>query len=190
LEPNALQHAFEFTCLGARPSVVAAILQGYRSTEVIAICREYAAQQGITLPKGPLAADDARATLATVTRRMHLSGAISLYARATSAGVSEPEALRHSYNAYKNRLAWHLRKTDQFVGFERFYVTVRSFVEARLRLQMCLKCKAQFLISENPGVRRDCPFCHYLARGMFSAQLHSNAPATGHGRLRRVINAV
>lgn len=189
LEPKALEDALIFTRMGARPSVVSSILQGYRSTEVEKVCRSYAADQELLLPKGPLPADDARVTLGTISRRIHLSGAISLYERLVTNGGSEVEALKRSYQAYEG-LAWHLRDTDQFVSFERFYVAVRSFVGQLLKLQPCMKCSTQFLVSENPEVRRDCPFCYHRSRGLFKGRLEADTSAPMEGRpLRAVLRA-
>ena len=162
-DPEALEHVLALTRLGARPDLVAILMRGYRSTEVVKVCREYASCHSIALPKGPLAADDARVTLATSGRRMYLSGALALYERSVQEGMSRVQALRRRYAAYVG-LADEHRGTEQFVSFERYYVTVRAFEQGRLSFLGCLHCSTRFLVSDNPEVRRDCPFCPQLQR--------------------------
>jgi hypothetical protein len=167
-DPEHLQLCIQFVCLGARPGVVASILQGFRSTEVEKIARDYARQMGLSLPKGPMAADDARVTLATLTRRMHMAGAISAYLRALNNGVSEAKSLLVGYKTYQ-RTAFHLRRNpDQYVTFERFHAACRSFAELRLKMRACGQCDSDFIVSDNPQVPRDCPFCAARKKGLLN----------------------
>lgn len=181
-DPQALEEVLALTRLGARPDVVVLLMRGYRSTEVVKVCREYAARQSIALPKGPLASDGARVTLATSARRMYLSGALALHERSVREGMSRVQALLRSYAAYMS-LAEEQRGTEQFVSFERYYVTVRSLEQGRLGFANCFQCSTRFLVSDNPEVRRDCPFCPQLQR-LFRRSVAARQARSGGGRLQ------
>lgn len=181
-DPQALEEVLALTRLGARPDVVVLLMRGYRSTEVVKVCREYAARQAIALPKGPLAADDARETLTTSARRTYLSGALALHERSIREGMSPVQALLRSYAAYA-ALAEEHRGTEQFVGFERYYVTVRALEQGRLSFANCFQCSTRYLVSDNPEVRRDCPFCPQLQR-LFRKSAAARQSGVGAGRLQ------
>lgn len=156
-DPVALDNAYYFTRAGARRQVVAAIMSTFDPTEVTKACSAYASQWRIKSSLGP--EGEERVTLYTVLKRRHLAAAMCVYESALKLGLPEVEALRRAYERYEE-LAQHVRsQPKQYVNFERFYALTRSYSESTLKITSCKECQSRYLLSDDPVVPRECPFC-------------------------------
>ena len=170
LDQQAVCKVIEFVKLGARLEVIWAILPDFKFGDVKNLVRQYTSIAQVSTAKGPLPTDDARNSLSTVSRRIHLSAALALYDRCIHNGVGEADALLIGFRAYA-RVAQMSHQGEQ-ITFERFYILARALVENRLKLQICGECSSQYVVSEAPDVSRACPFCAAAKR-----RLHAFKPA-------------
>lgn len=185
IHPTELDQAFEMTRLGARPAVISGILVGFRPTEVEKVVRAYAGAHSLRLPTGPMPLGDAVAMLNCVSRRVLLSVCVLAFERLVSGGADEVTALLTAYRRYTD-LARHLKGSDQYVSFERFWSTVRGYQMHTLKFMRCSPCSGSFLVSDNPSANRKCPFCHMRKTGLFKLPaLPPQSEATDSARLPR-----
>lgn len=167
LEPRALETAFRLTGLGARPTVVAALLNEFDADKVADLCRNYARHHSLASRKGPM--PDYRLT--RISQRIFASAGVSLFKRLHAAGESRVEAMLQSYLQYL-RLTAHLRDTPDQLSFDRFYTVVRAFETQDLKMRSCGDCGSEYLVAVDGSMRPGCVFCDVkmrsLARPRFS----------------------
>ena len=166
LEPRALETAFRVTGLGARPTVVAALLNEFDADKVADLCRTYAKHHSLASRKGPM--PDYRLT--RISQRIFASAGVSLFKRMREAEESRVEAMLQSYLQYQ-RLTVHLRDTPDQLGFDRFYTVVRAFENHELKMKSCGACGSEYLVAVDGSMRSGCVFCDVKARSLAKPRL-------------------